>query len=295
MSDRPETTKRSNAYEIFILVLTLLSLTIMFALVLPVSSATRQLLTIYDNLICIVFLFDFFLSLSRAHPKREYMIGRRGWLDLLGSIPSFGFFKYTALLRLARISRLARITRLLRGKHKRELIQDVIRHRGQYAAFVTVLAAFVVLVLSSVFVLQFESKSPDANITTGGDALWWAVVTITTVGYGDEYPVTPGGRMTAVFVMFMGVGIIGSLASILASVLVPTAKSNGHGDGDADADAAPAEGAAVDGAPVAEPAPQPVLVSVGEGSLQDELVAIREELAGLRRLVAAGKEEGPAP
>jgi voltage-gated potassium channel len=82
----------------------------------------------------------------------------------------------------------------------------------------------IVLAVSSVLVLQFESKSPDANIETGGQALWWAVVTITTVGYGDYYPVTPGGRLVATVVMFSGVGIIGSLASILASVLVPTPK-----------------------------------------------------------------------
>jgi voltage-gated potassium channel Kch len=69
-------------------------------------------------------------------------------------------------------------------------------------------------------VLQFESKSPDAKITSGGDALWYSMVTITTVGYGDFYPVTTAGRITAMFIMFMGVGIIGALASILASLLV---------------------------------------------------------------------------
>ena len=77
------------------------------------------------------------------------------------------------------------------------------------------------LVAASVVVLQVESRVPDANITTGGDALWWAIVTITTVGYGDSFPVTTLGRLTGVFVMFAGVGIIGALASILASLLVP--------------------------------------------------------------------------
>jgi voltage-gated potassium channel len=69
-------------------------------------------------------------------------------------------------------------------------------------------------------VLQFESQSPDANITNDGDPFWYSSVTITTVGYGDRYPVTAAGRITAMFIMFMGVGIIGALASILASVLV---------------------------------------------------------------------------
>ena len=83
MSSGPDSSgKRSNAYELFILVLTLLSLGIMVVLVLPVSDATRQLLTVYDNAICVVFLIDFFGNLSRAPTKREYFIGRRGWLDL---------------------------------------------------------------------------------------------------------------------------------------------------------------------------------------------------------------------
>ena len=86
--------------------------------------------------------------------------------------------------------------------------------------FITILLTILVLTVASVLVLQFESQSPDANITTGGDALWYSIVTITTVGYGDFYPVTIGGRITAMFIMFMGVGIIGALASILASLLV---------------------------------------------------------------------------
>ena len=216
---------QSNAYELFILVLTVLSLVVMVALLLPnLSDSTEQLLNIYDNGICFLFLFDFGLRMKRAPSKRGYFITGRGWLDLLGSIPSFGFFRYTALLRLARLSRLARITRLMRGKSKREMTKDVLDNRGRYAVFVTVLAAMIVLAISSVLVLQFESKSADANIKTGGEALWWAVVTITTVGYGDYYPTTAGGRLTATVVMFCGVGIIGSLASILASVLVPSPK-----------------------------------------------------------------------
>jgi len=103
----------------------------------------------------------------------------------------------------------------------------MIRNRGQYAIFITLLTMLVVLTVSSVLILKFESRSPDANITTGGDALWYAIVTITTVGYGDTYPVTTLGRKVAVVVMFAGVGIIGALASILASILVPSPKTDG--------------------------------------------------------------------
>ena len=223
----------SNAYQLFILVLTVLSLIIMVGLVLPLSDATTQLLSIYDNIICDVFLLDFAWRIRHSRPHRAYVIGERGWLDLLGSIPSFGFLPATALLRLFRLSRLARISRLMRTRSKKEVAQDILDNRGRYAAFVTLTLGLLVLVFASVLVLQLESRSPDANITTGGDALWWAVVTITTVGYGDLFPVTPGGRLVGASVMFAGIGIIGALASIFASVLVPRAD-----DGPQEADVA---------------------------------------------------------
>ena len=219
----PVLREHGNSYNIFILVLTLFSLAIMAALLLPLDDDTRQLLTLYDNVICFIFLGDFAMNLAGSRPRRAYLIGQRGWLDLLGSIPSVGVFQLGALLRLARLSRLARIGKLLSGKNRKALVADVLHNRGQYATFITILAAGMVLSVASVLILQFESDSPDANIQTGGDAIWWGIVTLTTVGYGDRFPVTFLGRLTAVSVMLAGIGIIGALASILASLLVSPA------------------------------------------------------------------------
>ena len=271
-----ERVPHSNSYNIFILVLTVLSLAIMVLILLPLPPAVTTVLIVYDNVICLVFLGDFALNMARTPRKRDYFIAQRGWLDLLGSIPNLGLIagdagRLVGLLRLARLSRLARISRLLRGENRKRLVEDVIQNRGQYATFITILSAFIVLVISSVLVLEFESFAPagEANIVTGGDALWWAVVTITTVGYGDFFPVTSLGRLTGVFVMFAGVGIIGALASILASILVPPPKPSEEDV------AEPVAATAAAGMPL-----------VAGSSVEGELAKLRAEIEALRRSLA---------
>jgi voltage-gated potassium channel len=254
---------KSNSYTIFIFVLTIISLIVMVVMLIPgLDDATVQVLSFYDNLICLIFLIDFFYNLMNSPKKSDYFIKDRGWLDLLGSMPSLGLLtnagKYAGLLRLARLSRLARIARLMKGGGKEALIKDVLANRSRYTGFITILMTIIILTSSSVLVLQFEGKSPDANIKTGWDALWYAVVTITTVGYGDRYPVTVLGRITGVFIMFAGVGIIGVLASILSSILVGAPSTSAEEE-----------------APAAEPA---VLTN-------NELVVIKNELAQMRQLL----------
>ena len=130
--ETPQLRKTSNAYSIFILVLTILSLAVMVAMLLPLSQTTLDLLWFYDTVICVIFLIDFYLNWRGATKKSDYFIGQRGWLDLLGSIPSLGITRYGGLLRLARLSRLARIARLLRGEQKKALVKDVLDNRSQY-------------------------------------------------------------------------------------------------------------------------------------------------------------------
>ena len=258
---------RSNAYNIFILILTAFSLVIMVALLLPLNQATIELLQFYDNLICAFFLLDFFLTLRASPGKTVFFIKERGWLDLVGAIPSFGVivpYKYLVLLRLARLNRAKRIIHHLGVQRRGELIRDILKNRSKYASFLVGILAIVVLTSASVLVLQFESASRKAVITTGWDAFWYSIVTITTVGYGDYYPVTTGGRITGMFIMVTGVGIIGALASLMASLLI------GESHSTSEEEAAEQE---------------------RQSSIEKELTAIHEELASLRQMMANNKSE----
>jgi len=98
-----------------------------------------------------------------------------------------------------------------------DAVQDVLkRHKLGY----TLLIALVVVVGSGLLVATIEEASPDRNIKSIPDGLWWAVTTITTVGYGDRFPVTPIGRAIGAGVMILGIGLFGLLAASLASLLV---------------------------------------------------------------------------
>ena len=96
-------------------------------------------------------------------------------------------------------------------------------------------------------------------------------MTITTVGYGDFFPVTTLGRLTGIFVMFAGIGIIGALASILASLLVSPSTPD---------EPAPETAAAV-----------PAAAATGSGSVAEELAAIRAELAAIRQTLADDRSD----
>jgi voltage-gated potassium channel len=74
--------------------------------------------------------------------------------------------------------------------------------------------------LGAVAVLDAERSAPGANITSFGDALWWASTTVTTVGYGDRYPVTTEGRLIAVALMVVGIGLVGAVTASVATWMV---------------------------------------------------------------------------
>lgn len=116
------------------------------------------------------------------------------------------------ILRPLRLLRLVTLLSVL-NRHAGSRLRGKV---STYALGGTLLLVFV----GALAGLDAERRSPDANITTFGDAVWWAVATITTVGYGDHFPVTATGRTVAAALMLAGIALLGTITAMLASWLV---------------------------------------------------------------------------
>ena len=193
------------------LVISLLALAIVGAqTALQLEPGIHEILASADLVVCAIFLADFVHQLVKAPSRWGYFI-RWGWIDLLSSIPMLDAF------RAARAVRILRILRILRAARSARILADFILHRRAQGAFLA--AALVTLLLvffSSIAILQFEATR-GGNITSAQDALWWTMVTLTTVGYGDLYPVTLEGRVIAVLLMSAGIGLFGTFSGFVAS------------------------------------------------------------------------------
>jgi voltage-gated potassium channel len=203
--------EKAGPYVFFILALSVLALVALgIEAAIPLDAASRQILGYADFIICGLFFIDFLLCLRRAEDKKRYLV-TWGWLDLLSSIPTVGFLRFA---RAARIVRLLRVLRVARSA--RLLSSAILEKRAQSGLLAAALASVLLIVSTSIAILQVE-KSPEANIRTAEDAIWWSVTTMTTVGYGDRYPTSSEGRLVAGFLMVGGVGLFGVVSGFLAA------------------------------------------------------------------------------
>jgi voltage-gated potassium channel len=165
-----------------------------------------------DTIVCVVLLTDFFVRFYRAECKKAFM--KWGWIDLVASIPNLD------VLRWGRLVRVLRVVRLLRGvRSVHRVLTLVLENKMQGGAVSLALMAFLLVTFSSVSILVCESQD-GANIKSAEDAVWWSIATVTTVGYGDKYPVTTEGRLIGVLLMICGVGMFASLSGLLASMFL---------------------------------------------------------------------------
>lgn len=202
----------SLTYEVFITAVTLLTLAMTVVYYLPFSAeVVKQVLWAVDTMVIVpVLLFDFLRTLLRSKRRVRYLV-TVGWLDFLGSFP------FIPLLRLLRLGRVLVAWRKLRDATPAETIAEARRKSGQSSFLIAFFVGVLVLLGGSIAIVTVEASSPAANILTGEDAVWWAFVTVATVGYGDFYPVTDTGRNIAIAIMFVGIGIFSVFTGFLST------------------------------------------------------------------------------
>lgn len=216
-----QSTGRQAPYLLFTLLLSVATIaTLWIASVRNLDPEVRQVLRYGDWAVCAMFFVDFLIQFVRAEDRRQYML-RWGWLDLLSCIPLIDSLRWT------RISRVARILILLRAiKSFRVLWQFLRQQRTESTILVAAFLAIALVIFSAIGMLHFE-QDPRSNILTAADALWWSITTVTTVGYGDLYPVTVEGRLVAIVLMTAGVGLFATLSGALAAwFLRPTQRDD---------------------------------------------------------------------
>ena len=192
------------------LILSFLALIVISGLLFfPISREMRHLFIGLDFLICSIFMLQLVVDLIRAADRVQFL--KSHWIDFIASIPMIEPLRYARLFHILRT--------ILVVRSGRNALKQLITNRRETTIASILLLLVLMITLGSSFMLLFESKDPQANIQSGADALWWALVTISTVGYGDHYPVTMAGRLIATAMILCGVGIFGMISGLITSFL----------------------------------------------------------------------------
>ena len=127
-------------------------------------------------------------------------------------------------MKVLRVFRVVRVFGLLRVYGIKNVGRSLLHDRAGSALLTLLLMGILVLEFGSLEILHIEQDAPGANITTASDALWYNIVTISTVGYGDRYPVTNNGRIVGSLIIIIGVGIFGTFTGYLANLFLTPSK-----------------------------------------------------------------------
>jgi voltage-gated potassium channel len=195
----------------------LLSLALLLALVVewvvPMPHEIQRLVVMIDTAVCGVLFVDFAVRFKSAKSKLQFL--KWGWIDLIASIPAIDVFRYGRVLRIVRVIRL-----LVAIRSFKRLLHILWASKTSAGLSSILVIAFLVISFGSAGVLFAELGATHANIRTAEDALWWSMSTVTTVGYGDTYPVTTAGRLVASTLMISGIGLFGTLGGIAAGIFI---------------------------------------------------------------------------
>lgn len=206
----PKLPRLWDRFIILVTVVTLVLLTVDFAI--DPQSQLSQTLGWIDFAFCLLFLADFFWRFTLA--PRKWAFVRRNWIDLLGAIPFVGPLRSVRVVRLVRLIRLTRFLVLLR----RLVLHFEVPIPTKALGYLGIVAVLWWAFAGGAFIM-FE-RDANENIKGLDDALWWSITTLSTVGYGDLYPVTGGGRIIAAATMALGVGILGTFGGTIATMFL---------------------------------------------------------------------------
>lgn len=199
-------------YEISIIILAMASIVLVIMDISGNISLSSEPYKSLDFTILIIFWIDYISRIYKADNKKKFI--KTYAFDLIAILPFYSFFTLFRTFRIFRIMHLAkafRITRLIRGFAFFGSLNKKFHVFLHTNHFIYVLYASVILILTSSFLMSYlENKS-------FGDALWWSIVTCTTVGYGDVSPSTTAGRFIAVILMFFGIGLLGMLTGTITT------------------------------------------------------------------------------
>ncbi len=204
---------KDTGYELFIGALSILSILNLVFIRVFRDDNLEDVLFVMNALLSVIFFVDFLYRLFTAESKSEYFLRQFGWADLVASLP----FNEVKVLRLFR---LVRVSRLLRANGLQRTGRTLLRNRAGSALLTLLLLGILVLQFGSIQILRVEQHAEGANITSASDALWYVIVTISTVGYGDRFPVTDLGRFMGAVIIIIGVAIFGTFTGYLANLFL---------------------------------------------------------------------------
>lgn len=178
-----------------------------------------QLLRLVEVVTVTIFTIEYALRLIVADSPRRYALSFFGIIDLIAILPfylSLGVdLRSVRVLRVLRLLRIMRVGRYMQALERLERAGRMVRE--ELVLFIGV--SLMLIYLSAVGIYYFEHDSQPEQFASVFHSLWWAVVTLTTVGYGDVYPVTLGGRLFTFVVLFLGLGIVAVPTGLIASAL----------------------------------------------------------------------------
>ena len=213
-------TKLGKLFDLVVQFLVVISLLSFSLETLPNLSKNQIfILKLIEIVIITIFSIEYLLRIFVTNKKFKYIFSFYGLIDLLTILPFYLSLTIDLRsLRALRLLRLFRILKLVRFNKAINRFQEALKIARE-EIIIFIFATCIVLYLSSVGIFFFENAIQPDKFSSVFHSLWWAIVTLTTVGYGDIYPLTLGGRIFSFFILILGLGIVGIPAGLIASAL----------------------------------------------------------------------------